>query len=204
MQDLNIRGAGDILGAKQSGFVDSLGYDAYIDLLKEVIDEKTFKKNAEKKEEKYQLSFSLNSVIPSSYCDEKSRIYMYQEIASATSKEELVALGNRIKDIFGNYPVEIDNLLKKREIELFINGFLVSSFVEDLGSYLLVTSKTYSKKENIYKILQDTIKEREKTFRIKIVDNCFAFEVIITKNYLDDLLDIKNIILRSFYQTESK
>ena len=204
MQDLNIRGAGDILGAKQSGFVDSLGYDAYIDLLKEVIDEKTFKKNAEKKEEKYQLSFSLNSVIPSSYCDEKSRIYMYQEIASATSKEELVALGNRIKDIFGNYPVEIDNLLKKREIELFINGFLVSSFVEDLGSYLLVTSKTYSKKENIYKILQDIIKEREKTFRIKIVDNCFAFEVIITKNYLDDLLDIKNIILRSFYQTESK
>ena len=94
--------------------------------------------------------------------------------------------------------------MKKREIELFINGFLVSSFVEDLGSYLLVTSKTYSKKENIYKILQDIIKEREKTFRIKIVDNCFAFEVIITKNYLDDLLDIKNITLRSFYQTESK
>lgn len=190
MQDLNIRGAGDILGARQSGFVDSLGYDAYIELLNEVIREKKFKDKAIiKREDKYELTFSLDNAIPSSYVDEKSRISMYQEISSCTNSEDLINFSSRIKDIYGKYPREVNNLIKKREIEIFLNDEnYVSLFKEKLGLYEIVMSKTFSNRENILNNLKSTIDTLNIKLKVKLVDNLFAFELIKTSDYLDELL----------------
>lgn len=199
MQDLNIRGAGDILGAKQSGFVDSLGYDAYVNLLKEVIKEKTFKEEAVKENSnKYELSFSLDSAIPSSYADEKSRINMYQELSECNSKDDLIKFVSTIKDIYGQFPREVNNLLIKREIEIFLNSDLISSFKEGLGIYLIITSKKFSTKNHIYDNLKEELEGINIHYKVRVINNLFAFELIKTNNYLNEFIILINTIKKAY------
>lgn len=199
MQDLNIRGAGDILGSKQSGFVDSLGYDAYIELLNEVINEKKFKDKAiKKKEEKFELVFSLDSAIPSSYTDEKSRINMYQELSSCNSKEDLVKFSRNIQDIYGVYPREVSNLIMKREIEIFLNSDLVSDFKEDLGLYIITSSQLFTNHLHILDNLKKEVETLTIKLKIKLVNNLFSFELVKTRDYLTELLILINAIKKAY------
>lgn len=89
-RDLMIRGAGDILGAEQAGFIDSVGMDMYIQLLNEVLEEK---KTGKKQEEaKAKKALTIDAYIPSQYANESDKIEMYQEIEGAKTKEELEAI----------------------------------------------------------------------------------------------------------------
>ncbi len=199
MQDLNIRGAGDILGSKQSGFVDSLGYDAYMELLNEVIKEKSVHDKVEvKKEERFELVFSLDSAIPSSYTDEKSRINMYQELSSCHSKEDLVNYSRKIQDIYGAYPREVSNMIMKREIEIFLNSSLVEDFKEELGMYIIITSKEFSLHQNILEKLKNDVEPLNIRLKIRIVHNLFAFELVKTANYLSELIILINALTKAY------
>lgn len=117
-RDLMIRGAGDILGAEQAGFIDSVGMDMYIQLLNEVLEEK---KTGKKQEEaKAKKALTIDAYIPSQYANESDKIEMYQEIEGAKTKEELEAIEKRIADIFGKVPLEVRRLFLKKRIDFYL------------------------------------------------------------------------------------
>lgn len=200
MQDLNIRGAGDILGSEQAGFVDTLGYDAYMDLLTEVVKEKEFAENATKKENAYrfELSFSLDAHIPSDYGNEEQRITMYRELSDCDTGEKLSAFAKKIRDVYGPYPEEVANLLLKRKIEIELNSGLYEAFVEGLGVYTITTSDLFSSKPSIYKEMESLLKPMFVKLRVRINQRRFEFTLTKTKEYLQDLLFLVTT-LRSIY-----
>lgn len=202
MQDLNIRGAGDILGSEQAGFVDTLGYDAYMELLQEVVKEKKTVSDALKDKEqnyRFELSFSLDAHIPEQYGSESQRINMYRELSDCTTHEELVAYSYKLKDIYGEYPEEVSNLIIKREIEINLNSNLYDNFVEGLGIYTITTSKEFSSQPLMYKRLEEALKDLVIKLRVKISNNRFEFVLTKTKDYLMDLLSLTETI-KNLYQ----
>lgn len=188
MQDLNIRGAGDILGSEQAGFVNTLGYDAYMDLLEEVIKEKTLVQSAVVKKRNFELMFSLDAHIPEDYSTEKERINMYRELSDCNDDSSLQIFSEKLRDVYGPYPEEVSALLLKKKIENYLNAGDVESFVEGLGFYTIKMTEIYSSIPNIYKKLEDSLKPILIKMRFRIEGHSFVFVLTKTKEYLTDLL----------------
>lgn len=194
MQDLNIRGAGDILGSKQSGFVDSLGYEAYVDLLNTVIKEKKLAK-VPKEKKNFELLFSLDAHIPSSYGNEEQRISMYRELSDCDNDKSLSLFAKKLKDVYGPYPLEVENLLLKKKIENILNNGSFASFAEELGYYDIILTKEASSKPKIYKELEEKLEGFKDKLRVRIDDYRFEFIMNKTSDYLNDLLYLLSNIM---------
>jgi transcription-repair coupling factor (superfamily II helicase) len=112
MRDLEIRGAGNILGERQHGHMEAVGYDMYCKMLDQAI--KKFK-GEEIKVEQYDTSVDINldAFIPSGYImSESTKLDMYKRIADITTEEERVDIENEMIDRFGEPPESVLNLLR--------------------------------------------------------------------------------------------
>lgn len=189
MQDLNIRGAGNILGSEQAGFVDSLGYDAYIDLLTTVIKEKELvNKAVDTKKNDFELSFSLDAHIPSDYGSESQRINMYKELSDCDDDNKIHDFALKLRDVYGPYPDCVSNLFTKKKIENYLNTSLYDSFTEVLGSYQIIMSEEFSLKSQIYKKLDELLSPLLVKLRVKVTSSHkFEFILAKTRDYLCDL-----------------
>ncbi|WP_026568989.1 MULTISPECIES: transcription-repair coupling factor [Sediminibacillus] len=112
MRDLSIRGAGNLLGAQQHGFIDSVGFDMYSQMLKEAVDARKAGKTVEEaKPFEVELDLDLDAYIPDSYIDdEKQKIDMYKRFQAIDSQEDIFDLREELLDRFGDYPEEVGNL----------------------------------------------------------------------------------------------
>lgn len=118
MRDLMIRGAGDLLGAKQSGFINTVGIDMVIDVLKEEIQVRQQKGNTVKEVTKKQV-LPLNATIPNSFTNNSiDKLDLVTHIEACESKDDLLAYQSSIKDQYGKFPKEIEELFLKRRFEL--------------------------------------------------------------------------------------
>ncbi len=190
MQDLNIRGAGDILGSEQAGFVDSLGYDAYMELLEEVIKEKTIQKDAlrEKERKNFELSFSLDAHIPEEYGTKEQRITMYRELSDCNDDESLKNFSEKLRDVYGPYPEEVHALLLKKKVENYINSGYVDKFTEGLGVYSIVMNDDFCAKQKIFKKLDELLRPLAVKLRLRVSEHKLEFILTKTRDYLSDLL----------------
>ncbi len=123
MQDLDIRGAGNLLGGEQSGFIADLGYEAYLKILKQAVRElKTQEfsqlyaeeqKTADTVTEECTLDTDLNVCFGEKYVPESSeRIALYQELDNLSTPDEVEAYRQRIIDRFGKIPKEGEELIR--------------------------------------------------------------------------------------------
>jgi transcription-repair coupling factor (superfamily II helicase) len=123
MRDLDIRGAGNLLGAEQSGFVNDLGYELYHKILDDAVTElkenefKTlFEKELSSKEfkvEDCQIETDQQILIPDSYITNISeRLSVYNSIDALKTAEELESFKQSIHDRFGKLPIEVENLFE--------------------------------------------------------------------------------------------
>lgn len=126
MQDLDIRGAGNLLGAEQSGFIADLGYEAYQKVLNEAVTE--LKANefselyAEEEKEKNkerlfvtdcQIETDMELTLPSDYVENVSeRMSLYRELDNVKDERELSDFADRMKDRFGALPSQTEDLLQ--------------------------------------------------------------------------------------------
>ncbi|WP_422089853.1 transcription-repair coupling factor [Tenacibaculum ovolyticum] len=130
MKDLEIRGAGDLLGGEQSGFINDIGFDAYQKILEEAI--------IELKENEFKDLYPIDESIPKEYVKEvqidtdfeilfpddyvnsvTERLSLYNKLGSLTKEEELVEFENQITDRFGEYPTQVQDLLDSVRIKWF-------------------------------------------------------------------------------------
>lgn len=106
MRDLEIRGAGDILGVQQSGQVSAIGFHLYCKLLKRAID--ALKKNKPISFSETKMEFSFDARLPESYIDAVSvRMEIYHRLGEATLPSEIDELFSEIKDRFGAPPTPV-------------------------------------------------------------------------------------------------
>ncbi|NBU51005.1 MAG: transcription-repair coupling factor [Chitinophagia bacterium] len=121
MKDLDIRGAGNLLGGEQSGFIADIGYETYQKILEEAIHElkenefkDLFKEEIEKKREyvsEVEIDTDVEMLIPDEYINLiQERLSIYTEMGNIEKEEELDALKAKLKDKFGPYPRQVEEL----------------------------------------------------------------------------------------------
>lgn len=110
MRDLSIRGAGNLLGQQQSGFIDSVGFDLYTQMLQEAVE---LKKTGKPKVEKVvEIDLGITAYIPPTYVsDERQKIDLYKRIRTIQSLDDYHSLQDDFIDRFGDYPQEVSDLL---------------------------------------------------------------------------------------------
>ena len=117
MKDLEIRGAGDVLGAEQSGFINEIGFQTYQKILTEATEElkqeKFNNKNIFKTNSNCSLDTDLELIIPQDYIENKDeRLYIYTQLSNLKNENELKKIEHELKDRFGIFPRELINLIK--------------------------------------------------------------------------------------------
>lgn len=111
MRDLEIRGAGNILGASQSGHMGEVGYDLYCKLLEESISTK--KGNKPKEDFETKIDINVDTFVPPTYITNESlKMDIYKRIASIETQEEYEDMQNELVDRFGEIPTQVDNLMQ--------------------------------------------------------------------------------------------
>ena len=109
MRDLEIRGAGDILGREQHGHMEQVGYDLYVKLLEEAVSEIKGEKVEVQKEIK--LSIDISAYVPENYIKEsENRIEFYTKVSKLSSLKDLETLIENTKNIYGEPPKPVKNL----------------------------------------------------------------------------------------------
>ncbi len=117
MRDLEIRGAGNILGAEQHGHMDSVGYDMYCKLLKESVDE------AQGIETKIDfdvtVDIDVNAYLPEDYIENHNqRIDMYKRIAAISSEDDKFEIEDELIDRYGDIPLAVQNIIDVAALKL--------------------------------------------------------------------------------------
>ena len=128
MEDLNIRGAGEILGEKQHGAIDMFGYDLYLKMLKNEVNRIKGEKVNELRS--VELVMKNNGYIPKEYIEQNERILIYKRYAEVLNYQELKELNEEIKDRFGKIPVQMMLFITSIKIKLYMLELSADKFVE--------------------------------------------------------------------------
>jgi len=113
MRDLEIRGAGNLLGSAQSGFIASVGFDAYCEMLAEAIAQRRGAPGALEDRREAVIDVKINAFIPNDYIGQVSqKIAIYQQLARARTEEEVDEVAAGVRDRFGPFPQPLQNLIE--------------------------------------------------------------------------------------------
>lgn len=112
MRDLEIRGAGNLLGAAQSGHMEAVGYDLYCKMLNEAVRQMKGE-NVEEQDFETSIDISIDAYIPATYIhSEFQKLDMYKRIAGIETTEEYMDMQEELEDRFGTIPAATQNLLR--------------------------------------------------------------------------------------------
>ena len=186
VRDLAIRGAGDILGKEQSGFIDTIGLDLYMKMLNESIDK--LKGKTKEQEQAVNYNVKVAKHVSDKYVsDDDIKIYIHKEIKSISSLLEKKRVEEQLVDRFGNLTPEIKRYINKQYMEGLCKKTGVESIVERNG----VTEITFR---------SDVVLDGGKLFKCAYeVNRMFMFEYkgkqVIMKirtyeNFIDDMIKI--------------
>jgi len=143
LKDLEIRGAGNLLGREQHGDILAVGLDMYLRLLDEAIDELKVDEVAKKEEPpEVYLELQYSGYIPDTYMPEPmEKMEMYKRISSVIGYEELDALQREVEDRFGPMPEDVRSLFAIAEIRILCRRLYISSLKEGNGRAVVEFSK---------------------------------------------------------------
>ena len=156
MRDLEIRGAGSLIGEVQHGHMEQVGYDMYCKLLDEVMKEMQGGKIEEvKQEEDIQIEINISSYIPDEYIENNSiKINIYQDIALCKNEEEILDITDEIIDRFGEMPKEVENLLEIARIKNMCREKNIKKVIQKNKSVVFYLSPEKFDVSNVVKLIE--------------------------------------------------
>lgn len=201
-RDLMIRGAGDILGPEQAGFIDSIGLDLYLKLLNEVIEEKKTGKPIE--EPKPVKLFNIEAFIPESYVDKQDKIEIYQEIENAKDVNELKKIKAKIRDIYGRLPNEVSSLIEKRRVDILISNEEFDTVNEYPDVVEIVLSKKFSNINGIGQQLFEVLSPYLEKIQVSYLKKTLKIRLKKIDNWIKDLETIVDCISKLYKKYANK
>ena len=199
MKDLEIRGAGDLLGGEQSGFINEIGFDTYQKILNEAIDElkeNEFKSLYEEQTSKEpqvfikdtQIDTDFEILFPDDYVNNISeRLNLYNKLGALKTSEELEQYEKELVDRFGNLPTQVNDLLDSVRIKWIAASLglerLIMKHQKMVGYFIADQQSGFYQTANFTKVLQ-TVQQQPKLGTLKEKQ---------TKNGLRLLLTFENI-----------
>ncbi|PIZ08978.1 MAG: transcription-repair coupling factor, partial [Flavobacteriaceae bacterium CG_4_10_14_0_8_um_filter_34_31] len=184
MKDLEIRGAGDLLGGEQSGFINEIGFDTYQKILAEAIEELKEKEFKELYKDTKKTSYIKETVIdtdfeilfPDDYVNNiTERLNLYNKLSELKTEEELLQFEKELEDRFGELPIQVVDLLNSVRIKwsaikmglervVMKQGKLVGYFIADQQSSFY-QSDAFSKVLQFVQLNASAVKMKEKQTR---------------------------------------
>jgi len=185
MRDLEIRGAGSLLGEIQHGHMDMVGYDMYCKLLNEVIKES----NGEiiEEDEDVQIDIAISCYIPDTFINKyEQKIEIYQNIALCVTEKDIQNVTDEIIDRYGSIPKEIENLLEISRIKNMCKQMGIIKVAQKDNKLIFTCGKKFNS-SSIEKLI------KKYTNRIKVsTRDTGAISVLMSEN--DVLSEIKNFL----------
>jgi transcription-repair coupling factor (superfamily II helicase) len=171
MKDLEIRGAGNVLGAEQSGHIHAVGLDLYLEMLEKAVAEL----KGLKIEEEFEPSISLrvNAFIPDEYIDDITlRLSLYRRIALARTEEALKGIEYEMNDRFGNPPQAAKNLLDIMRLKTMARELLITKIQDTQGKIqVLFSPDTKVQPRDIFEL------RKKKDGKIKFLPEGFELDL---------------------------
>ncbi len=164
MRDLEIRGAGNILGTEQSGHISAVGYELYCELLEKTV--RKLKDLPPKVVIDTNIDLPGEAFIPRRYVsDMRVKIDLYRRLARVSQQSELVDLRAELADRFGPLPAEVERLLARVELSVLAHRWdVVDVHLED--RYVVLAYRTRPKIEEL---------ARRHKGQLRVVDGCSAY-----------------------------
>ncbi|MBR2802181.1 MAG: transcription-repair coupling factor [Erysipelotrichaceae bacterium] len=152
MRDLAIRGAGDLLGDKQSGFIDNVGLDLYLSLLQEAIRRESGQESKEEKEIVH-VSVPLSTYIPPEFSsNDYDKLGVYHRLDEISDPEELKEYEKQLSDEYGKLPREVSSLFDKKRLEILVGRKEIESVRTESAGFIITLSKKVSDRTDGYKL----------------------------------------------------
>ena len=198
MRDLSIRGAGNLLGSSQSGFIDSVGFELYSQLLEEAIAKKN---GTDKKRDKgnAELLLQIDAYLPDDYIsDERHKIEIYKRIRQIDNRVNYEELQDELIDRFGEYPDVVAYLLEIGLAKSYLDKVFVNR-VERKNNQLVIQ---FEKISQLLFLTQDYFQALSQTnLKANISENQGLIEVVFDicnkKDYeiLEGLLTFTEVLV---------
>ncbi|WP_278849801.1 transcription-repair coupling factor [Thomasclavelia spiroformis] len=144
MRDLAIRGAGDILGGTQSGFIDSIGFDMFMKILQDSVNQKMGKQ--EQEIDIKNVNVNVDGYIPHDYVSSDiEKLELYQRLDNTKTISAIDHLKTEFIDYYGKLPDEVAALIEKRKLDILASSKIIDVLEEKKGNIEITFSSDYSK-----------------------------------------------------------
>ncbi len=144
MRDLAIRGAGDILGGTQSGFIDSIGFDMFMKILQDSVNQKMGKQ--EQEIDIKNVNVNVDGYIPHDYVSSDiEKLELYQRLDNTKTISAIDHLKTEFIDYYGKLPDEVAALIEKRKLDILASSKIIDILEEKKGNIEITFSSDYSK-----------------------------------------------------------
>ena len=198
MRDLEIRGAGNLLGAQQHGHMEAIGYDLYCKMLAEVVSEE----RGEVVEEEFEtaIEIKINAYIPGSFIsDEIQKLDIYKKIASIRHEADYLEVQEEIEDRYGNIPEPVYNLLDVALIKGLAHDIYITLVNENQKQILFKFKEAAPLNPEVLPVLLEKygrkmkfMNGKEPAIKIDLQDSSKKELLSNIKNILHDLKKLKS------------
>ncbi len=208
MKDLEIRGAGDLLGGEQSGFINDIGFETYQKILQEAIEElkenefKELYDTDEKTPKEYvkdvQIETGFEILIPDAYVNSVTeRLSLYNDLGKLTKEEELLTFESEIVDRFGEYPPEVQDLLDSVRIKWLAKELGLEKIILKqkrlVGYFVSDQQSSFYETEAFTKMLQ-YVQQNPKSCVMKEKDTKNGKRLLVTFIRIDSVQTALNLL----------
>ena len=153
MRDLAIRGAGNLLGKEQHGFIDSVGYDLYVQMLKEAVEKK--QKKPRKVKSNAEIEINVEAYLPASYIsDQQQKIEIYKRIRNLENQAQFDEVQADLLDRFGDYPQPVANLLEVGKLKMLADTALVKKISQKKAKFTIIFEPNFNQELPAQGLLQ--------------------------------------------------